>query len=458
VMQFTMDRNGMDWSLCSGAVESVLVPHEGTSFRISQQVLARSPSLGSLVRAHCCCCCQGVNELILILPNTSRDHLEACVQFLSIGHVVLASSEAMVSVREVLLEVFGLAPEDILGASQKQPKGSLALAVEGITQEETLTGESKYQKEEGWIMESILDVAFDGDLLEDVCQNGDDVTKGETLAEGSEHQEKEGSIKEEDAPYLVIEEDTPDLVIEKDAPDKVIEEDTPHVVNNVGPFYRMDQSYEDEESQSVLDVFSFEDISVDSREQGPSVDNSKSKTPNVSKGNVGIKRHLKNRRCQPCGSHVKASHFRVHLITKHLMHWWGPDQVSRTRGKIMCSRQGCGKQLPSWKKLVVHLATKHEELADKLSQREETLQDYFEVDNEQEMTLFEQRDLLDTMINETNVVDDREDNNDKECNSSRDLTCSDNSNAHNGEDTDIMIIPRRSLKTICLQIFTNFLG
>eukprot|EP00090_Calanus_glacialis_P016060 TRINITY_DN25178_c0_g1_i1.p1 TRINITY_DN25178_c0_g1~~TRINITY_DN25178_c0_g1_i1.p1 ORF type:complete len:771 (-),score=256.66 TRINITY_DN25178_c0_g1_i1:123-2390(-) len=85
------------------------------------------------------------------------------------------------------------------------------------------------------------------------------------------------------------------------------------------------------------------------------------------------------RTCKVCRKQHLDSQFARH-VTTHLYQLW--PEVERTAREHHCSL-GCIKQLESWKNLVLHLATHHNQLETKLGSMDQTLSDY-EMDDTEE--------------------------------------------------------------------------
>jgi hypothetical protein len=81
------------------------------------------------------------------------------------------------------------------------------------------------------------------------------------------------------------------------------------------------------------------------------------------------------KRCRICRLKMQAGQFRRHVST-HLYDRWGEGEAARGEGRRPCQAPNCGKVLPNWKDLVLHLATIHDELAGKLADAAESLSDY----------------------------------------------------------------------------------
>ena len=76
-------------------------------------------------------------------------------------------------------------------------------------------------------------------------------------------------------------------------------------------------------------------------------------------------------KCRICDKEFSSEHFKRH-VTTHLKSRW--KEVSLEEGKRTCDR--CKKTLQGREALIVHLATKHKELAVKLDEAGESLSDY----------------------------------------------------------------------------------
>ena len=76
-------------------------------------------------------------------------------------------------------------------------------------------------------------------------------------------------------------------------------------------------------------------------------------------------------KCRICDKEFSSEHFKRH-VTTHLKSRW--KEVSLEEGKRTCDR--CKKTLQGREALIVHLATKHNELAVKLDEEGESLSDY----------------------------------------------------------------------------------
>merc|ERR1719319_539123 len=79
-------------------------------------------------------------------------------------------------------------------------------------------------------------------------------------------------------------------------------------------------------------------------------------------------------KCRYCPKMVSSQQFRKHVVT-HNYKWWDQDLGKEKR---KCPIQGCKKDQDwrDWQTLVIHLATYHKQLEDKMKQHDKKLEDF----------------------------------------------------------------------------------
>ena len=391
-----------------------LVSREGVAIRVHRLLLSPCTSLHRLLLAAACCsgrCASQPAEVTLLLPDVPYAILKVCIDFLYRGEVV-CSREERSGVREVLEEVLGvrggIRVEERSGGGVDCSVCSVRVGreevVEHMLEEHVMVpaardmeGVARGNNARVRCSYTSSSCSLDPDNLR--ISNGFYNYLGEAaVGEGVRHHYEEVHLRHmlehlqgemgEEVEVAVVEEYRHRLLTlgQEVVVEVPSEEEEGERTDYSGGMYSSAEEQEEDTPPNDDDPNDAEEEGSACRaillepEGSPRVEGKRKAEEEMEAeggGGSGAKRARRSggqgeRRCRWCEVVVRGEHFPRHVV-KHMYDRW---QVSREEGRRRCTEGGCTREFSGWQALVVHLATTHGQLAEKLREEDESLSDY----------------------------------------------------------------------------------